>query len=88
MKELFTTVAIRARPEAVWATLIDGPGYARWNPEINRVDGRFSLGEKIKAYVVLHGGVVRQVSVRVTDLTERRKGVRLVFHLTTEASGH
>jgi hypothetical protein len=69
MKELFTTVAIRARPEAVWATLIDGPGYARWNPEINRVDGRFSLGEKIKAHVVLHGGVVRQVSVRVTELT-------------------
>jgi hypothetical protein len=69
MKELFTTVAIRATPETVWAILIDGPGYARWNPEINRVDGRFSLGEKIKAYVVLHGGVVRQVSVRVTELT-------------------
>jgi hypothetical protein len=66
MKEFTTTTAIRATPEKVWAILTDGPGYALWNPEINRVDGRIALGEKIKAHVVLHGGKVQPVSVRVT----------------------
>lgn len=53
MKEYTTTVDSRATPEAVGAMRTDGPGYARWNPEINRVDGRIALGEKIKAHVVL-----------------------------------
>jgi hypothetical protein len=75
MKELTSTIEIRATPEAVWAILTDGPGYALWNPEINRVDGRMALGEKIKAYVVLHGGVVRPVSVRVTELEPMRRMV-------------
>jgi uncharacterized protein YndB with AHSA1/START domain len=68
MKEYTTTVDIRATPEAVWAILTDGLGYARWNPEITRVDGRIALGEKIKAHVVLHGGKVQPVTVRVTEL--------------------
>src|SRR5262249_17455352 len=68
MKEYTTSVDIRATLEAVWAILTDGPGYAQWNPEITRVDGRIALGEKIKAHVVLHGGKVQPVSVRVTAL--------------------
>jgi uncharacterized protein YndB with AHSA1/START domain len=68
MKEFSTTTSIRATPEAVWAILTDGAGFARWNPEINLVEGKFALGEKIKAHVVLHEGVVRPVSVRVTAL--------------------
>jgi hypothetical protein len=75
MKEFSTTTSIRATPEAVWAILIDGPGYAQWNPEIVRVDGQIALGEKIKAHVLLHGGVVRPVSVRVTDLEPPRRMV-------------
>jgi hypothetical protein len=75
MKEFSTTTSIRATPEAVWAILIDGPGYAQWNPEIVRVDGPIALGEKIKAHVLLHGGVVRPVSVRVTDLEPPRRMV-------------
>jgi hypothetical protein len=73
MKEFTTTAAIRATTERVWAILTDGPGYALWNPEINRVDGRIALGEKIKAHVVLHGGKVQPVSVRVTALEPMRR---------------
>jgi hypothetical protein len=75
MKEFTSTASIRATPEAVWAILTDGPGYADWNPEINRIDGRIALGEKIKAHVVLHGGVIRPVSVRVTALEPLRRMV-------------
>jgi hypothetical protein len=72
MKEFATTTSIRATPEAVWTILIDGPGYANWNPEITRVDGRIVQGGKITAHVLLHGGVVRPVSVRVTELEATR----------------
>ena len=75
MKEFTTTTAIRATPEAIWSILTDGPGYARWNPEINRVEGRIALGEKIVAHVVLHGGKVQPVSVRVTAWDPMRQMV-------------
>lgn len=75
MKELSTRIAIRATPETVWGLLTDGAGYARWNPEIESVDGQIALGEKITAHVVLHGGVVRPVSVRVTALEPTRRMV-------------
>jgi Polyketide cyclase / dehydrase and lipid transport len=79
LKEYASTVGVRATPEAVWAILTDGPGYADWNPEINRIDGRIALGEKLKAHVVLHGGKVQPVSVPadwVRDMIEhyRRTG--------------
>ena len=55
--------------------MTDGPGYARWNPEINRVDGQISLGKKIRAHVVLHGGKVQPVTVRVVEMEPLRKMV-------------
>jgi hypothetical protein len=75
MKQYSTTVIIRTDPEAVWAILTDGPGYANWNPEICRVDGQIVLGKKIKAHVVLHGGKVQPVSVRVIELEPMRRMV-------------
>ena len=75
MKEFITSAAIRATPDAVWSILTDGPEYAHWNPEINRVDGRIALEEKIVAHVVLHGGKVQPVSVRVTAWEPMRKMV-------------
>jgi hypothetical protein len=68
VKGFSTSITIKATPEAVWAILTDGPGYANWNPEINRVDGEMILRGKIKAHVVLHGGKVQPVTVRVIEL--------------------
>ena len=68
MTQYTTTVEMGASPESVWEILTDGPGYANWNPEINRVDGKIALGEKVKAHIVLHGGKVQPVTVRVTEL--------------------
>jgi uncharacterized protein YndB with AHSA1/START domain len=75
MKEFTTKASIRAAPETVWAALTDGSGYARWNPEITRVDGRIAQGETLKAHVILHGGVVRPVKVRVTEFEPMRRMV-------------
>jgi hypothetical protein len=68
MSAFTTSTSIRATPESVWAILTDASSYERWNPEIVRVEGRIALGEKIKAHVLLHGGVVQPVTVRVTTL--------------------
>ncbi len=75
MKEFITIAAIKATPEAIWSILTDGMSYAHWNPEINRVDGRITLGEKILAHVVLPGGKVQRVSVRVTSWDPMRQMV-------------
>jgi hypothetical protein len=72
MKDFAATVDIRATPLAVWAILTDAPGYAHWNPEINRVDGRIALGEKIRAHVVLHGGKIQPVPVGVVEFDPGR----------------
>ena len=63
--EYVTTVPIAAPPEAVWTVLADPVGYADWNPEIVRIDGRFALGERVTARVHIGGGVMRSVRMRV-----------------------
>src|ERR1700722_3935453 len=75
MKQYTASTTIRAAPEVVWSILTDGPAYGRWNPEIKQVDGPIALGEKIRAYVVLHGGKVQPVTVRVTELEPLRRMV-------------
>ncbi|MBI1851115.1 MAG: SRPBCC domain-containing protein [Planctomycetes bacterium] len=64
--EYVTVAAIGAAPEAVWKVLADAAGYAAWNPEIVAIEGRFALGERIKARVKLGSGAIRSVPMRVT----------------------
>ncbi len=66
MKEYLTTSLINASPEAVWAILTDGAGYAEWNPEIIGVDGRIADGARVKVSVRLGDGAVRKLPQRVT----------------------
>jgi uncharacterized protein YndB with AHSA1/START domain len=44
--EAMSTIA--ASPEAVWAVLIDGAGWAAWESGVDAVEGRIALGETIK----------------------------------------
>lgn len=44
---LETEVTIRATPEQVWAVLTDAPAYAKWNPFIRSVEGRFVAGARL-----------------------------------------
>jgi uncharacterized protein YndB with AHSA1/START domain len=39
---------IAASPEAVWAVLIDGAGWAAWESGVDAVEGRIALGGTIK----------------------------------------
>lgn len=66
MSEYVTETTIRAEAGVVWRILTDPAGYASWNPEIVRIDGRFATGERIKAHVKVGGGAIRAVTMRVT----------------------
>jgi uncharacterized protein YndB with AHSA1/START domain len=70
MKEYTTTAVINAPAVKVWEILTDAPGYASWNPEIMGVEGRFALGERIKARVRVKAGggkmAIRSVPLRIT----------------------
>jgi hypothetical protein len=39
---------IAASPEAVWAVLSDGAGWAAWDSGVDAVEGRIAMGETIK----------------------------------------
>lgn len=54
--ELHTQVEIAAPVEAVWATLIDLPGYADWNPFIVSSEGRAQVGERLTNRMQPPGG--------------------------------
>ena len=40
---------IAASPEAVWAVLSDGAGWAAWDSGVDAVEGSIALGEHVEA---------------------------------------
>jgi hypothetical protein len=56
---------IDAPPAAIWAVLVDAPGYASWDSGLERIEGTIASGERIKLYPELKPG--RAFPVRVDD---------------------
>lgn len=48
MRYYEATSVIAADAEAVWAELIDGPGWATWDSGVDGVEGRIVLGGTVK----------------------------------------
>jgi hypothetical protein len=48
MKEINTTVNIKASVEKVWSTFTNFSGYPGWNPFIISVEGQVALGNRIR----------------------------------------
>jgi hypothetical protein len=65
MKGYEAEVTIDARPEAIWAILTDGPGYAAWDSGVQRVEGTIAPGETIK--VRSEVSPARAFPVKVTE---------------------
>ena len=47
MKHYEAATTIQAPPEAVWAVLVDGPGWQRWDSGA-RIEGQIAPGEKVR----------------------------------------
>jgi hypothetical protein len=51
-----TTIDIEAAPEAVWDVLTDFDSYPRWNPFIDRIQGRLEVGRTLVVHLAPDGG--------------------------------
>ena len=51
MKELRTSIEIKASAEKVWKILTDFSGYPQWNPFIRSLTGEVKEGKKIKVVI-------------------------------------
>jgi uncharacterized protein YndB with AHSA1/START domain len=54
---------MEASPEAVWAILVDAPGYPSWDSGVVRVEGRIAPGERIKVVSAANPGRAFPVTV-------------------------
>ena len=48
MKEIKTSILIKASPTAIWRVLLDFENYPKWNPFIKSISGIPEAGTKIK----------------------------------------
>ena len=51
-----TTIDIEASPQAVWGVLADFAAYERWNPFLDRAEGRAEVGAKLVMHLNPEGG--------------------------------
>jgi hypothetical protein len=97
MRAYEASASIDAPPDRIWAILIDGGGYSRWDSGVDRVEGRIAPGETIKLYSKVAPG--RAFPVKVDEFVpgERMRwsggmplglfSGRRTFRLTPEANG-
>jgi hypothetical protein len=97
MKSYAATASIRGTPDAIWAILVDGAGYARWDSGVDAVVGAIGPGATITVRSKAAPG--RAFPVKVVEFTPGRrmvwsggmplglfKGVR-TFELTARPGG-
>ncbi len=53
MKTFRATIKINASPEKIWEILTNANGYPEWDKSMERVEGKFALGEKITFHTKL-----------------------------------
>ncbi len=73
MREVVTTIEIRADRDVVWAVLTDFRAYPEWNPFITQISGRAETGSHLQVHMTLDNKntlVFRPVIRRVTRFSE------------------
>lgn len=97
MKAFATSTLIQATPEVVWAVLTDVSQWPKWNPTVDKVDGKIAPGEKVTVHTKLSPGRAFPVKVSKFEPSIRMvwtggmpfglfKGER-IYSLTPKASG-
>jgi hypothetical protein len=70
--ELRTEIDIEARPDDVWAQLVDFPAYASWNPFITAAEGAAEVGSRLDLRMQPPGGRATTFRPRVTAVSSGR----------------
>lgn len=73
MKSFEATATIQATPQTIWQILTDAGGYPKWDPNMERLEGKIAPGEKLKAFTTLSPG--RAFPAKVTTFEPPRKMV-------------
>lgn len=48
MREIKTEIQISSTPDKVWGILVDFPGWANWNPIVNKIEGNLEVGAELQ----------------------------------------
>lgn len=83
-KNIHTEIVIDARPEIVWAVLVDNANYPEWNPYHVRVEGRLVEGEALLVELHKPNGKQLEIEPRVLRVDPYREltwggGIRGIF---------
>lgn len=73
MREVITSIEIKADRDTVWAALTDFHAYPEWNPFITRISGPVQVGRNLQVHMAFDntkGFMFRPVVRRVTPLSE------------------
>ena len=71
MKRFSASLVVDAGPQAVWALLVDAPGYPAWNSTVARIDGRIEAGATLTVHARIAAG--RAFPVRVAEFAPPRR---------------
>lgn len=69
---LQTEIEVAARPEEVWAHLVDLASYEGWNPFITSASGTVAPGERLRLRMQPPGGRAMTFRPTVTEVEEGR----------------
>lgn len=73
MKSYGATITIAASPEKIWNILTDAPNFPKWEPNVIRIEGKITAGEKITVYTKLSPN--RAFPVTVTEFVPAKRMV-------------
>lgn len=72
MKKFSASITINASAERVWEILTDASGYPKWDVNMDRIEGKLSIGETVKFFTKLSA---QAFPVKVTEFEANRKMV-------------
>jgi len=68
MRELRTEIQISSNPDKVWEIIKDLPSWSKWNPIVNKIEGKFEVG----AIYLLQCVMIRAMIVKVIKLLSQQ----------------
>lgn len=72
MKKYSASITINAAAERVWEILTDASSYPKWDVNMDRIEGKLSIGETVKFFTKLSA---QAFPVKVTEFEANRKMV-------------
>ena len=80
MKEINTEIRILSTPSKVWETLMDLENWSKWNPVVNNIHGKLSIGGQLS--ITMSDSKGNPAKKYKAVITELKKNERFSFIAT------